>query len=143
MINSLPPVCSHAIRTILMVWVRITLGFQPRVIRTQTINIFSYCMNKQGITNIMTYLGCISTYICVFRTEYMVIIKSNFNLFGLCLEVHQKTWLPHDQMMLQKVISWIVDLQIAMSWLVDFLPFTICNSYKICTCFKDVCQTHI
>ena len=51
MINSLPPVCSHAIRTILMVWVRITLGFQPRVIRTQTINIFSYCMNKQGITN--------------------------------------------------------------------------------------------
>ena len=50
-INSLPPVCSHAIRTILMVWVRITLGFQPRVIRTQTINIFSYCMNKQGITN--------------------------------------------------------------------------------------------
>ena len=34
-----------------MVWVRITLGFQPRVIRTQTINIFSYCMNKQGITN--------------------------------------------------------------------------------------------
>ena len=24
---------------ILMVWVRITLGFQPRVIRTQTINI--------------------------------------------------------------------------------------------------------
>ena len=34
-----------------MVLVRITLGFQPRVIRTQTINIFSYCMNKQGITN--------------------------------------------------------------------------------------------
>ena len=55
MINSLPPVCSHAIRTILMVWVRITLGFQPRVIRTQTINIFSYCMNKQGITNNMIY----------------------------------------------------------------------------------------
>ena len=51
MINSLPPVCSHAIRAILMVWVRITLGFQPCVIRTQTINIFSYCMNKQGITN--------------------------------------------------------------------------------------------
>ena len=50
-INSLPPVCSHAIRKILLVWVRITLGFQPRVIRTQTINIFSYCMNKQGITN--------------------------------------------------------------------------------------------
>ena len=49
-INSLPSVCSHAIRTILMVWDRITLGFQPRVIRTQTINIFSYCMNKQGIT---------------------------------------------------------------------------------------------
>ena len=49
--NSLPPVCSHAIRTILMVGVRITLSFQPRVIWTQTINIFSYCMNKQGITN--------------------------------------------------------------------------------------------
>ena len=56
-INSLPPVCSHAIRTILMVWVRITLGFQPRVIRTQTINIFSYCMNKQGITNSMIQIG--------------------------------------------------------------------------------------
>ena len=35
----------------LMVWVRITLGFQPHVIRTQTINMFLYCMNKQGITN--------------------------------------------------------------------------------------------
>ena len=55
-INSLPPVCSHAIQTILMVWVRITLGFQPRVIRTQTINIFSYCMNRQGITNSVS--GC-------------------------------------------------------------------------------------
>ena len=61
MINSLPSVCSHAIRTILMVWVRITLGFQPRVIRTQTINIFSYCMNKQGITNnIIPYYHFIS-----------------------------------------------------------------------------------
>ena len=56
MINSLPPVCSHAIRTTLMVWVCITLGFQPRVIRTQTINIFSYCMNKQGITNSIAFV---------------------------------------------------------------------------------------
>ena len=57
-INSLPPVCSHAIRTILMVWVRITLGFQPCVIQTQTINIFSYCMNKQGITNNIWLWDC-------------------------------------------------------------------------------------
>ena len=36
-INSLPAVCSHALRKILMDWVSITLDFQPRVIRTQTI----------------------------------------------------------------------------------------------------------
>ena len=45
------PVCSHAIRKILMVWVRITWDFQPHVIQTQTINIFSYCMSKCGTTN--------------------------------------------------------------------------------------------
>ena len=70
-INSLPPVCSHAIRKILLVWVRITLGFQPRVIRTQTINIFSYCMNKQGITN-----NIISYHIISYIISYHII--SNF-----------------------------------------------------------------
>ena len=38
-----------------MFWVRITLGLRPRVIRTQNINIFSYCMNKQGVTNIIIH----------------------------------------------------------------------------------------
>ena len=70
MINSLSPVCSHAIRTILMVWVRITRGFQPRVIRTQTINIFSYCMNKQGITNSITNaINCIEVTLMMANTQ--------------------------------------------------------------------------
>ena len=78
MINSLPPVCSHAIRTILMVWVRITLGFQPRVIRTQTINIFSYCMNKQGITYSMTM---ISHWCCCKYSAFRVQINSCLFIF--------------------------------------------------------------
>ena len=77
-INSLPPVCSHAIRTTLMVWVRITLGFQPRVIRTQTINIFSYCMNKQGITN-----SIISVSTTVEVTKYCIAIKSSDSNFAI------------------------------------------------------------
>ena len=53
MINSLSPVCSYAIRTISMVGCCITFGFQPHVIQHPTIDIFPYCMNKQGITNSM------------------------------------------------------------------------------------------
>ena len=75
-INSLPPVCSHAIRTILMVWVRITLGFQPRVIRTQTINIFSYCMNKQGITNNIISYHIISYHIISYHIISYHIIRT-------------------------------------------------------------------
>ena len=37
---------------ILMVWVRITRGWKPSVIRTQTINIFVLHENKQGVTNL-------------------------------------------------------------------------------------------
>ena len=33
---------------------RLANSKKPRVIRTQTINIFSYCMNKQGVTNSIT-----------------------------------------------------------------------------------------
>ena len=38
-----------------MVWVRITFGLRPHVIRAETINIFLYCMNKQGVTNGIIY----------------------------------------------------------------------------------------
>ena len=46
-----------------------------------------------------------------------------------------------DQMMLQKVISWIVDLQIAMSWLVDFLPFISVTAIKYAHALK-MCVKH-
>ena len=47
MINVISPICSHAIQKILMVWVCIIFIFRSHVIRTQTINIFTYCMNKR------------------------------------------------------------------------------------------------
>ena len=39
---------------ILMVWVRITLGFQPRVIRTQTINIVRIAWEQTGGNEFIT-----------------------------------------------------------------------------------------
>ena len=39
---------------ILMVWVRITLGFQPRVIRTQTINIVRIAWEQTGGNKFIT-----------------------------------------------------------------------------------------
>ena len=94
-INSLPPVCSHAIRTILMVWVRITLGFQPRVIRTQTINIFSYCMNKQGITNsVLRYYDYTVTNFrrlqeprCMHMWQFQCILKRQYWMYQKCYEI--------------------------------------------------------
>ena len=52
-INSLSPVCSYAIRKIPMDGCRITFSLRLHVIQHSSIGIFPYCVNKQGITNII------------------------------------------------------------------------------------------
>ena len=59
----------HTIRKISMVGCRITFGLWPHVIRHPTIDIFPYCMNKQGITNNITGFKSKNILKCTFKAK--------------------------------------------------------------------------